>query len=134
MHRKFGGALGMVSVAFAATLLATAAQAQGNAENGEDVFKKCRACHLVGEGAKDTVGPQLNGVVGRKAGTSETYKTYSDSMKELGAKGTVWDDANLDNYLTNPKVLVPAGKMAFPGLKDKADRDDVIAYLKKFTK
>lgn len=135
MRRKFGGAYGVASaVALAATLLATGARAQGNAESGEDVFKKCRACHLVGEGAKDTVGPQLNGVIGRKAGTSETYKTYSDNMKELGAKGTVWDDANLDNYLTNPKTLVPQGKMAFPGLKDKADRDDVIAYLKKFTK
>jgi cytochrome c len=110
------------------------AQAQGNLENGADVYKKCRACHLVGEGAKDTVGPHLNGVIGRKAGTSETYKTYSENMKELGGKGLAWDDANLDKYLENPKALVPQGKMAFPGLKDKADRDDVIAYLKQYTK
>ena len=109
-------------------------QAQGNAENGADVFKKCRACHLVGEGAKDTVGPQLNKIIGRKAATSETYKTYSDNMKELGAKDLVWDDVALDKYLENPKALVPQGKMAFPGLKDKADRDDVIAYLRTFAK
>ena len=129
------GATRLGAAVVLATLLgATAAHAQANAENGEDIFKKCRACHLVGEGAKDTVGPALNGVMGRKVATSETYKLYSDSMKELGAKGAVWDDATLDNYLTNPKVLVPQGKMAFPGLKDKADRDDVIAYLKKFTK
>ena len=118
----------------AAVCLSSAAQAQGNAENGEDVFKKCRACHLVGEGAKDTVGPQLNGVIGRKAGTSDTYKLYSDNMKELGGKGHVWDDANLDKYLENPKTVVPQGKMAFAGLKEKSDRDDVIAYLKKYTK
>lgn len=135
--------IGSVSSFVAAMMFAGAAPAfaqtpapaaAGNAENGEDVFKKCRACHLVGDGAKDTVGPNLNGVIGRKAGTSETYKLYSDSMKELGAKGATWDDANLDSYLTNPKVLVPQGKMAFAGLKEKSDRDDVIAYLKKFTK
>jgi cytochrome c len=110
------------------------ATAQGNVENGADVFRKCRACHLVGEGAKDTVGPQLNNMMGRKAGTSETYKTYSDNMKELGTKDLVWSDANLDKYLENPKAVVPQGKMAFPGLKEKSDRDDVIAYLKTFSK
>ena len=55
-------------------------------------------------------------------------------MKELGTKGLVWDDASLDKYLTNPKDLVPNGKMAFPGLSDKEDRADVIAYLKTFSK
>ena len=126
---------GLAAVAVVGALgLSTAALAQGNTENGEDVFKKCRACHLVGEGAKDTVGPQLNGVIGRKAGTSDTYKLYSDNMKELGGKGHVWDDANLDKYLENPKTVVPQGKMAFAGLKEKSDRDDVIAYLKKYTK
>lgn len=113
---------------------AAACHAQGNAENGEDVFKKCRACHLVGEGAKDTVGPNLNGVIGRKAGTGATYKTYSDNIKELGEKGLLWDDASLDKYLVNPKDVVPQGKMAFPGLKEKSDREDVIAFLKKYTK
>ena len=131
--------LKMVCLAAAALFVAIATsthpvQAQGNAENGADVFKKCRACHLVGEGAKDTVGPQLNKIIGRKAATSETYKTYSDNMKELGAKDLVWDDVALDKYLENPKALVPQGKMAFPGLKDKADRDDVIAYLRTFAK
>ena len=131
MIARIGWAL---ALALGTVASAAPAGAQGNVENGEDVFKKCRACHLVGEGAKDTVGPTLNGVIGRKAGTGETYKLYSDNMKELGAKGLVWDDATLDNYLTNPKVLVPQGKMAFAGLKEKTDRDDVIAYLKKYTK
>ena len=108
--------------------------AAADLENGADVFKKCRACHLVGEGAKDTVGPTLNGVIGRKAGTSATYKTYSDNMLELGASGHAWTDDHLDKYLETPKAVVPRGKMAFPGLKDKADRDDVIAYLKSVAK
>ena len=139
MLKSWGGTLAKAAACMLASMfLTTAAHAQpataGNAENGEEVFRKCRACHLVGEGARDTVGPNLNGVIGRKAGSGETYKIYSAGMLELGAKGTVWDDANLDTYLTNPKVLVPQGKMAFAGLKDKSDRDDVIAYLRKFTK
>ena len=128
-------ATGFAGVVALAILAATGAvHAQGNAENGEDIFKKCRACHLVGEGAKDTVGPNLNGVIGRKAATGETYKTYSDNIKDLGAKGMVWDETTLDAYLENPKAVVPTGKMAFPGLKEKSDRDDVITYLKKYTK
>ena len=127
--QRFAGALALALLASTGT-----AHAQGNAENGEDVFKKCRACHLVGEGAKDTVGPNLNGVIGRKAATGETYKLYSDNIKELGAKGLVWDEATLDKYFENPKSVVPQGKMAFPGLKEKSDRDDVIGYLKKYTK
>ena len=110
------------------------AQAEPNLENGADVFKKCRSCHLVGEGAKDSVGPNLTGVVGRTAGKGETYKLYSDNMTELGAKGHVWTEVALDKYLENPKAIVPLGKMIFPGLKDKADREDVIAYLKTFAK
>ena len=109
---------------------AGAGLAEPSLENGADVFRKCRSCHLVGEGAKDTVGPSLNGVIGRKAGGGPTYKTYSDNILELGGTGLVWDDDALDKYLTNPKAVIPKGKMAFPGLKDKSDRDDVIAYLK----
>jgi cytochrome c len=124
---------GSVAIAVA-VLVSTGAHAQGNVENGEDVFRKCRSCHLVGEGAKDTVGPALNGVIGRKAGAGETYKLYSDNIKELADKGLVWDDSNLDKYLENPKSVIPQGKMSFVGLKDKTDRDDVIAYLKKYTK
>lgn len=105
-----------------------------DAANGETVFKKCRACHLVGPDAKHTVGPQLNNLIGRKAGSIADFASYSDQMKELGTKGLVWDDASLDKYLTNPKDLVPNGKMAFPGLSDKEDRADVIAYLKTFSK
>ncbi|MEC9368252.1 MAG: cytochrome c family protein, partial [Pseudomonadota bacterium] len=100
---------------------------------GEAVFKKCKACHDVGPDAKKKVGPPLNNIIGATAGAQEGYN-YSKPMKDAGAGGLVWDDAMLHDYLENPKHLVPGGKMSFPGLKEAADRDDVIAYLKQFSK
>lgn len=97
----------------------------GDAAKGENVFKKCRACHAVGEGAKNKVGPELNGIIGRKAGGEPEYK-YSAAMSE---SGIVWDEANLDKYLENPKGLIPKTKMIFGGLKKEEDRKDLIAYL-----
>jgi cytochrome c2 len=107
------------------------AQAQGTAAAGEDVFKKCRACHDVGDGAKNKVGPLLNGIVGRKAGTVEGF-TYSDANKAAGAAGLIWTEAELNTYLLDPRKHMPSNKMAFAGLKDDQDRADVIAYLKTF--
>jgi S-disulfanyl-L-cysteine oxidoreductase SoxD len=98
---------------------------------GEMVFKKCAACHKVGEGAKNGVGPMLNGIVGRTAGTVEGYK-YSPAMIDAGGKGTVWDATNLDGYLTNPKTAIPKNKMPFAGLPKAEDRAAVIAYLESF--
>jgi cytochrome c len=113
--------------------LGTASAQSPNAENGADVFKKCRACHLVGDTAKHAVGPALNNLLGRKAGSSEGY-TFSDNMRELGQGGLVWSETELGRYLENPKAVVPRGKMAFPGIPDAQDRADVIAYLRTFTK
>lgn len=104
------------------------ALAAGDATKGEKVFNKCKACHTV-EDATNKVGPSLKGIVGRAVATAEGYN-YSDSMKEFAATGAVWDEANLDNYITNPKVLVPKGKMAFAGLKKEDERADLIAFLK----
>ena len=101
--------------------------------NGANVFKKCRACHIVGDTAKHAVGPSLNNVIGRKAGSTDGF-SFSDNMRELGEKGLIWTDKDLDRYLENPKAVAPQGKMAFPGLSDPQDRADVIAYLKTFTK
>ncbi len=122
----------------AATLImlansATAGAQTASPENGADVFKKCRACHLVGDTAKHAVGPALSNVIGRKAGAAEGY-SYSDNMRELGQGGLVWSEDQLSRYLENPKAVVPRGKMAFPGIADAQDRADVIAYLKTFTK
>lgn len=102
-----------------------AAMAEGDSAKGEKIFKKCAACHSV-EAGKNKVGPSLHGVVGRPAGSVEGFK-YSDAMKE---SGIVWDEATLDSFLTKPKDVVPKTRMAFPGLKDEEDRQDVIAYLK----
>jgi len=115
---------------FAALVLAgsvSTATAQ-DAALGEKVFLKCRACHQIGEGAKDAVGPVLNGVVGRKAGTYPGY-AYSDANKN---SGITWDEATLKEYLKNPRAKVPGTKMIFPGLTKQEDIDNVIAYLKQF--
>ncbi len=116
-----------------AALLATAftAQAEGDAAKGERVFKKCMACHAVGEGAKNKVGPQLNGVVDAAWGHIEGYK-YSKALLEGAEAGNVWDEATLDAYLTKPKDVIKKGKMAFAGLRKEQDRADVIAYLSQF--
>jgi cytochrome c len=106
------------------------ALADGDAAAGKTVFNKCMACHDATAG-KDKVGPTLVGVIGRTAGTHESYLSkYSANMKEAGAAGLVWDDAKLTEYLRSPKALIPKGKMAFPGLKDDQDIANVIAYLK----
>ncbi len=114
-----------------ALAFSTSALAEGDAAKGEKVFKKCKACHAVGEGAKNKVGPELNGIVGRPAGVIEGFK-YSDNLMELAADGLVWDDANLRTYLTKPKDLIPKGKMSFAGLKKEDDITNVIAYLATF--
>ncbi|WP_119304939.1 c-type cytochrome [Dongia deserti] len=95
---------------------------------GEKAFAVCKACHRVGEGAKNGVGPMLNGVVGRQAGAVEGYN-YSDAMKE---SGITWDEANLAEYIKAPKTKVPGNKMVFAGVKDDAKIADIIAYLDQF--
>jgi cytochrome c len=104
-----------------------AANAQ-DAAAGEKVFAKCKICHQIGDGAKNAVGPVLNGVVGRKAGTYPDYP-YSDANKN---SGITWDEATLKEYLKNPRAKVPGTKMIFPGLTKDDDIDNVIAYLKQF--
>ena len=91
----------------------------GNAEDGAEVFKKCRACHDVGPGAKNKVGPLLNDIVGRPAGTIEGFN-YSDANKDAGAKGLVWTEDVLFKYLETPLSFMPGTKMAFAGLQGRA--------------
>ncbi len=113
----------------AAALLAAIVSAHAqDAEAGEQVFKKCKVCHQIGEGAHNFVGPELNGVVGRKAGTVPGYN-YSEANKN---SGITWDEATLKEYLKNPQAKVPGTKMVFPGLPNEKDIDNVIAYLKQF--
>ena len=116
-----------LAVAVALSLHGPAA-ADGDADKGAKVFKKCLACHRIGPGAKTLVGPELNGVVGRKAGSVEGY-SYSDASKN---SGLVWDEATLTLYLRSPRAVVPGTKMTFAGLTKDGDIADVIAYLKTF--
>jgi cytochrome c len=95
---------------------------------GERIFKRCLACHMVGEDAKPRVGPVLNGLIGRKAGTYEGFK-YTEANRN---SGIVWDEATLTEYLRNPRVKIPGTSMAFPGIKKDEEIADLIAYLKQF--
>ncbi|HEX2135680.1 MAG TPA: cytochrome c family protein [Microvirga sp.] len=99
-----------------------------DAAAGERVFGQCRACHQVGENAKNAVGPVLNGLFGRKAGTVEGYN-YSPANKN---SGLTWDEATFREYIKDPKAKVPGTKMVYAGLKDEQRITDLIAYLKQF--
>lgn len=107
--------------------LSAAAWAQ-DAAAGEKDFVVCRACHQIGPGAKNAVGPVLNGVVGRKAGSYPGY-AYSEANK---GSGITWDPPTLEKYLANPQAVVPHTKMIFPGLKDPQKVKDVIAFLEQY--
>lgn len=112
--------------------LSAPAFADGDAEAGEKVFKKCKACHEVGADAKNKVGPTLNGIVGAPAAHLGDEFKYSDAMLEKGQEGMVWDEETLGAYLTKPKDVVPGTKMSFAGLRKEDDIADVIAYLQTF--
>ena len=100
----------------------------GDAAAGAIVFKKCAICHTIGPDAVNKVGPELNGVVGRPAGSVPGYN-YSQANK---GSGIVWDEATLTKYLADPRGVVPGTKMTFAGLKDETDIANVIAYLAQF--
>lgn len=108
-----------------------ATAAAGDPEKGANVFKKCMACHAVGEGAKNKVGPELNGIIGRKMGSIEGFN-YSDTLKEHNAKGDVWTAEILMSYLANPRGYMPGVKMVFAGLPKESERADLEAYLGQF--
>ena len=107
---------------------ASASFAAGDPVAGEVKYKVCRICHQIGENARNFVGPQLNGVVGRKAGSVSGYN-YSDANRN---SGITWDEATLAKYLHSPREVVPGTKMAFPGLDRDSDVANIIAYLEQF--
>ena len=110
-----------------AVLAAAPAHAQ-DAAAGEKIFAQCRACHQVGESAKNAVGPVLNGLFGRKAGMVEGY-TYSPANKN---SGLTWDEATFRDYIKDPRAKIPGTKMIYAGLKDEQRVTDLVAYLKQF--
>ena len=98
---------------------------------GEKVFRKCKACHQVGDRAKNRIGPHLNQLFGRVAGGLDDFR-YSKAMKAKGGEGLAWDSETLGAFLEAPKSYVPRTKMAFAGLRKQADRDAIIAYLRSY--
>lgn len=105
--------------------------AQGDAAKGEKIFARCAACHSVKD-ATNKIGPYLKGVVGRPIASAEGYN-YSNAMKEFAKTAGVWDEKNLDTYLSNPREVVKGTKMALGPMKKADERADLIAYLKTMT-
>ena len=119
--------IALVALILAACLQRTSAQ---DAAAGEKVFVVCKACHQVGDSAKNVVGPVLNGLMGRKSGSVEGY-SYSDANRK---SGITWDEATFSEYIKDPKAKIPGTKMAFAGIKDEQKIKDLIAYLHTFDK
>lgn len=118
----------LIYFGIAIMLGASAAHADGDAAKGEQVAKICQACHSLTD-KTNKVGPSLVGVVGRKPASFEGY-AYSDALQKYAATAPAWDEATLDAYLKDPKSVVPGNKMAFAGVKNDAQRADLIAFLK----
>src|ERR1700733_5995846 len=98
-------------------------------KNGKVVFEKCAACHSL-EAGKNDIGPSLAGIFGRKAASLEDFR-YSTAMKQ---SNVTWDERTLDTFIEDPQAFIPGNRMPFDGLKEKQDRDDLLAYLKLATK
>jgi cytochrome c len=97
---------------------------------GERSWNKCRACHQIGEGAKNLVGPQLNGLFGRQSGSVEGY-SYSPANKN---SGLTWDEAVFADYIKDPRAKMPGTKMIFAGIKNEKEIQDLTAFLKQYDK
>jgi cytochrome c len=116
-------------VVIAVSAAASAAQAQ-DAAAGKSSFNKCLACHAIGDGAKNKVGPELNGLDGRKSGTAPDYN-YSDANKN---SGITWDEAQFKEYIKDPKAKIPGTKMAFAGIKNEKEVNDLWAFVSQYDK
>jgi cytochrome c len=115
----------------ALVLIASSASALAqDAAAGKTSFNKCLACHAIGEGAKNKVGPELNGLDGRKSGTAPDY-SYSDANKN---SGITWNEAQFKEYIRDPKAKIPGTKMVFPGIKNDQEVNDLWAYLAQYDK
>jgi cytochrome c len=121
MRRTFTIAVAVI------TLSADTALAQ-DAQKGQTVFNVCLACHSIGPGAKNKVGPELNGLDGRRTGSASGYD-YSDANKN---SGIVWNESTFKKYIQNPQAVIPHTKMIFPGIKNEQQVNDVWAYISQF--
>jgi cytochrome c len=117
-----------VSIAIVALASSAGAAVAGDIAAGEKSFQKCRACHSIGETAKNMIGPAQNGLKGRKSGTVPGY-VYSEANKN---SGIVWDEATFKEYIKNPTAKIPGTKMTFPGIKDEKEAEDLWSFLEQF--
>ncbi len=127
MKRTLRLALSIAAVA--AALSASMPASAQDVAKGQQIFNRCRACHAVGPAARNKAGPQLNGIVGRKAASVAGFN-YSDAMKQAAANGLVWTEPKLTAYLEAPDAFLPGGIMAFAGVKNSGDLRDLVAFLK----
>lgn len=120
-----------VSTVFSVFAFLSAACAQQPRDAGERAFQKCYSCHSVDPKETDLSGPNLAGVVGRRAGALSNFQ-YSPAMKKSGADGLVWTEETLDRYLADPLGMIPATTMSFQGVPSAAERRAIIEYLMRF--
>ncbi len=104
----------------------------GDPDLGAEVFDQCKSCHQIGAGARDRIGPHLNGIFGRNAGAHDGF-AYSKSLERAGNDGLVWTAQTLDAYIENPRALVSKTRMSFRGMKSPEDRANLLAYLRDFS-
>jgi cytochrome c len=128
MSRVLWQRVDVILISAAALICLTGTAAAQDVAAGENAFKKCTICHSVGEGAAHKIGPELNGLDGRKAGTAENF-TYSEANKN---SGITWNEASFKEYIKDPAAKVPETKMIFAGIKNEKEIDDLWAYLKQF--
>jgi cytochrome c len=116
------------SIAIVALMASASTALAGDIAAGERSFKKCMPCHMIGETAKNMIGPIQNGLKGRKSGSVPGF-SYSDANKN---SGIVWDEATFKEYIKDPKAKIPGTKMVFPGIKDEKEADDLWSFLAQF--
>ena len=124
-------AFGLLAVSLLVALPAAGAWS-ADAERGKALFGQCKRCHQAGGGAENRIGPQLNDVFGRTAGSLAGFR-YSEAMREAGAGGLVWSAATLDAFLAEPHTFVPHSRMSFDGMEDAEDRAALLAWLRGFS-
>ena len=129
MARRFPSVIAIGGAALLATVAASHRASAADTEKGKALFEQCAACHTL-DGTTEGDGPTLQGVVGRKAASRDDYR-YSAAMTR---SGVTWDAAALDAYIADPEAFIPGNRMAFAGIPNKSERDDLIAYLEAATR
>jgi cytochrome c len=130
--RRALAALVLSMTALAMSGLAPSAQTMGDPDRGEDIWRQCASCHMVGTDARNRVGPHLNNLFGRRAAAIEGYN-YSRNLQRAGADGLTWTAETLHAYVENPRALVTGTRMAYRGMPDETDRADLIAFLRRYS-